>query len=140
EVAVPEPRLVVEDMVVEYPTPAGTVQAVSGVSFALRAGETVGVVGESGCGKSTMARAVLQLPRPNHGSVRFEGTELTMLPGGRLRALRPELQMVFQDPVSSLNPRRSVRQIVAEPLTIWGQGSKAERLEKADEMLRAVGL
>ncbi|MGL3150355.1 ABC transporter ATP-binding protein [Microbacterium sp. A82] len=140
EVTVQEPRLVVNDMVVEYPTTAGTVQAVSGVSFELGAGETVGVVGESGCGKSTMARAVLQLPRPNHGSVRFEGTELTTLPGGRLRALRPELQMVFQDPVSSLNPRRSVRQIVAEPLTIWGRGTKEERLEKVDEMLRAVGL
>lgn len=133
-------RLVVEDLVVEYPTAAGTVQAVSGVSFALGAGETVGVVGESGCGKSTMARAVLQLPAPKSGSVRFEDTELTDLSAERLRALRPELQMVFQDPVSSLNPRRSVRQIVAEPLTIWGRGSRQERAEKADEMLRAVGL
>lgn len=140
EITDSEPRLVVDGLVVEYTTPGGTVQAVSDVSFALRAGETVGVVGESGCGKSTMARAVLQLPAPNDGSVRFEGTELTTLSAGRLRALRPELQMVFQDPVSSLNPRRSVRQIVAEPLTIWGSGSRAERAEKADEMLRAVGL
>lgn len=135
-----EPRLVVDGLVVEYPTTGGTVQAVSGVSFALRAGETVGVVGESGCGKSTMARAVLQLPAPNDGSVRFEGKELTTMSAGHLRTLRPELQMVFQDPVSSLNPRRSVRQIVAEPLAIWGIGSRAERDEKADEMLRAVGL
>lgn len=133
-------RLVVEDMVVEYPTTAGTVQAVSGVSFELAAGETVGVVGESGCGKSTMARAILQLPAPKSGSVRFDGTELASLSAAQLRRMRPELQMVFQDPVSSLNPRRSVRQIVAEPLTIWGRGSRRERNEKADEMLRAVGL
>lgn len=133
-------RLTVEGLVVEYPTGAGTVQAVSGVSFSLAPGETVGVVGESGCGKSTMARAVLQLPTPNAGSVNFEGSELTELSAARLRALRPELQMVFQDPVSSLNPRRSVRQIVAEPLSIWGRGSRKERDAKADEMLRAVGL
>lgn len=134
------PRLVVDDLVVEYATSSGTVQAVSDVSFSLGAGETLGVVGESGCGKSTMARAVLQLPAPNEGSVQFEGAELTRLSAGRLRALRPELQMVFQDPVSSLNPRRTVRQIVAEPLTIWGRGSRRERDEQADEMLRAVGL
>lgn len=133
-------RLQVKDLVVEYPTVSGAVQAVSGVSFDLRAGETVGVVGESGCGKSTMARAVLQMPTPNGGSVRFDGTELVGLSPDKLRALRPELQMVFQDPVSSLNPRRTVRNIVAEPLTIWGKGTRSERLAQADEMLRAVGL
>lgn len=133
-------RLSVDNMVVEYPTQGGTVHAVSDVSFDLRAGETLGVVGESGCGKSTMARAVLQLPSPKSGQVTFEGTDLTRLSADQVRKLRPELQMVFQDPVSSLNPRRTVRQIVAEPLTIWRRGSKAERLAKADEMLRAVGL
>lgn len=140
ETTVREPRLVVDDIVVEYPTTNGVVQAVTGVSFDIAAGETIGVVGESGCGKSTMARALLQLPAPNAGSVRFNGTELTGLSREQMRRLRPELQMVFQDPVSSLNPRRSVRQIVAEPLTIWGRGSKQERDAKADEMLRAVGL
>lgn len=133
-------RLSVKDLVVEYPTRAGTVYAVSNVSFELKAGETLGVVGESGCGKSTMARAVLQLPAPKSGSVQFEDTELTALGAEKMRRLRPELQMVFQDPVSSLNPRRTVRQIVAEPLTIWKRGTRAERLAKADEMLRAVGL
>lgn len=133
-------RLAVDNMVVEYPTVGGTVHAVSDVSFELRAGETLGVVGESGCGKSTMARAVLQLPPPKSGNVTFEGTDLTELSVDQVRKLRPELQMVFQDPVSSLNPRRTVRQIVAEPLTIWRRGTRAERAAKADEMLRAVGL
>ena len=135
-----EVRLAVEDLVVEYATRAGTVYAVSEVSFDLKAGETLGVVGESGCGKSTMARAVLQLPAPKSGSVTFEGTDLTKLSAEQVRKLRPELQMVFQDPVSSLNPRRTVRQIVAEPLTIWRRGTRAERMARADEMLRAVGL
>ncbi|MCR2824100.1 ABC transporter ATP-binding protein [Microbacterium sp. zg.Y909] len=133
-------RLVVDGMVVEYPTAAGTVRAVSDVSFELGAGETLGVVGESGCGKSTMARAVLQLPAPKAGRVLFEDTDLTTLSGDRMRRLRPELQMVFQDPVSSLNPRRTVRDIVAEPLTIWKKGTRAERQQKVDEMLHAVGL
>lgn len=133
-------RLVVDSMVVEYPTAAGTVRAVSNVSFELAAGETLGVVGESGCGKSTMARAVLQMPSPKSGRVLFEDTDLTTLPADKMRRLRPELQMVFQDPVSSLNPRRTVREIVAEPLTIWKTGTRAERLQKVDEMLHAVGL
>ena len=133
-------RLRVEDLVVEYPTASGTVSAVSHVSFELAPGDTLGVVGESGCGKSTMARAVLQLPAPKSGRVVFEGTDLTALPPERMRRLRPELQMVFQDPVSSLNPRRTVREIVAEPLTIWRRGTRAERLRAADEMLQAVGL
>ncbi|MBB5136833.1 peptide/nickel transport system ATP-binding protein [Thermocatellispora tengchongensis] len=134
------PLLRVADLVVEYHTRAGTVHAVSGVSFELDRGETLGVVGESGCGKSTMARSILQMPRPLSGTVEFDGTDLTRLPGSSLRRLRPELQMVFQDPVSSLNPRRKIRQIVAEPLTIWRRGTRAERAAKAEEMLRAVGL
>lgn len=134
------PRLVVDNLVVEYPTAAGTVSAVADVSFELASGETLGVVGESGCGKSTMARAVLQLPAPKSGQVTFEEVELTTLSVEKMRRLRPELQMVFQDPVSSLNPRRTVREIVAEPLSIWKEGKRAERLPRADEMLRAVGL
>lgn len=130
----------VEDLVVEYDTPSGVVQAVSGVSFDLERGETLGVVGESGCGKSTMARAVLQLPAPKSGVVEFDGRELTELSSEQVRKLRPQFQMVFQDPVSSLNPRRTARQIVAEPLSIWGKGTRREREAQADQMLDAVGL
>lgn len=132
--------LQVEALRVEYHSGAGVVHAVSDVSFELSRGECLGVVGESGCGKSTMARAVLQLPRPVGGKVWFDGQEITRLKGDRLRRLRPELQLVFQDPVSSLNPRRTVRQIVAEPLRLWRKGTKEERDAKVDSMLRAVGL
>ena len=98
----------VEDLVVEFPAAGGaTVSAVAGVSFDVAEGETLGLVGESGCGKSTAARAVLQLPPPTAGTVRFAGHELTALRGERLRRLRPLMQIVFQDPISSLNPRRT---------------------------------
>lgn len=126
----------VEDLVVEF----GPVQAVSGVSFSLRRGETLGLVGESGCGKSSTARALMQLPRPTSGSVRLDGTELTTARGAALRALRPKMQMIFQDPVSSLNPRRTVLEIVSAPLEVIGWGDRASRREKVAEMLEAVGL
>lgn len=134
------PVVEVSDVVVTFRTKAGHVQAVSGVSFDIAEGEALGVVGESGCGKSTLARAILQLPRPNSGSVRFLGQELTEMSSGRMRRVRPQLQMVFQDPISSLNPRRTVRQLVAEPMAIWRTADKRERGRKADEMLEAVGL
>jgi len=130
----------VEDLVVEFPTKAGRVQAVSGISFDLVAGETLGLVGESGCGKSTTGRAVLQLPPPTSGSVRFEGVELTELRGERLREVRPRLQCVFQDPISSLNPRRRVRDIVREPLRTWERGTDDEQRALVDAVLDAVGL
>ena len=130
----------VEDLVVEFPTSAGRVQAVSGISFDLVAGETLGLVGESGCGKSTTGRAVLQLPPPTSGSVRFEGVELTDLKGERLREVRPRLQCVFQDPISSLNPRRRVRDIVREPLRTWERGTDEEQVAQVDAVLDAVGL
>ncbi len=130
----------VEDMVVDFPTPGGTVSAVAGVSFDVAEGETLGLVGESGCGKSTAARAVMQLPAPTAGSVVFEGRDLTALRGERLRALRPRLQIVFQDPISSLNPRRRVGDIVGAPLKVWKAGTPAERRAKVDEALDAVGL
>lgn len=112
--------LSVEDLVVEFPvgTTGLKVHAVSGVSFDLLAGETLGLVGESGCGKSTTGRAVLQMFRPNSGHVRFEGTDMVTAKGDDLRNVRKKLQMIFQDPISSLNPRRPVREIVREPLTI----------------------
>ena len=107
------------DLVVEFPAAGGrTVHAVSGVSLDLLEGETLGLVGESGCGKSTTGRSILQLPRPTSGSVQIDGQELTGLDPDAMREVRPRLQMIYQDPISSLNPRRRVRDIVAEPLFI----------------------
>jgi peptide/nickel transport system ATP-binding protein len=135
-----EVLLRVEDLVVEFHAEGGKVKAVSGISLDLVAGETLGLVGESGCGKSTTGRAVMQLPRPTSGTVRFDGVELTALKGEELRRTRPQLQMIFQDPISSLNPRRKVGDIVAEGLEIWQVGDSASRTAKVDEMLAAVGL
>jgi peptide/nickel transport system ATP-binding protein len=131
----------VEDLVVDFPAgPGRHVSAVSNVSFDVAEGETLGLVGESGCGKSTTARAVIQLPKPTAGSVTFDGHQLTGLDGERLRALRPQMQIVFQDPISSLNPRRRVGDIVGAPLKVWGRGSDEERRTRVDEVLEAVGL
>jgi peptide/nickel transport system ATP-binding protein len=131
----------VEDLVVEFPSTGGRkVHAVSGISFDLAEGETLGLVGESGCGKSTTGRAVMQLPRPSSGSVRFDGVELTALGDEELRRTRRRLQMIFQDPISSLNPRHRVRQIVGEGLEIWPELAGGRRRERVDEMLEAVGL
>ena len=128
------------DLTVEFPAGAGRkVHAVSGVSFDVHEGETLGLVGESGCGKSTTGRAIMQLPRPTSGSVKYDGQELTTLSGDELRAVRRQLQMIFQDPISSLNPRRRVHDIVAEPLAIWDVGTKEERDAKVRELLDAVG-
>ena len=131
----------VENLVVTFPAGAGReVHAVSGISIDVRAGETLGVVGESGCGKSTTGKAIMQMPRPTAGSVIFDGTDLTTLRGEALRRVRPRLQMIFQDPISSLNPRRRVRDIVAEPLEIWKVASSQERQSRAAQTMEAVGL
>jgi peptide/nickel transport system ATP-binding protein len=135
-----EALLRVEDLVVEFPAGRRTVQAVSRLSFDVAEGETLGLVGESGCGKSSTGRAVMQLPRPTRGAVAFEGRDLTRLPRAELRRVRRRLQMVFQDPISSLNPRRCVGDIVAEPLVIAGLGDGAERRERVREAMNAVGL
>jgi len=111
-----------EHLVVEFPVGGrggAKVHAVSDVSLDVAPGETLGLVGESGCGKSTTGKALMQLPRPTSGSVDFDGEDLTTLSGRDLRKIRPDLQMIFQDPISSLNPRRRVGDIVAEPLRIW---------------------
>jgi peptide/nickel transport system ATP-binding protein len=136
-----EPMLLrVENLVVEFPVKGGRVNAVSNISFDLKAGETLGLVGESGCGKSTTGRAVMQLPPPTKGSVVLEGQELTGLSGKELRRTRLQMQMIFQDPISSLNPRRKITDIVAEPLRIWDIGSEEEQKSKVEELLVAVGV
>jgi peptide/nickel transport system ATP-binding protein len=131
----------VEDLVVEFQAAGGKrVHAVSGISLDLLEGETLGLVGESGCGKSTTGRAIMQLPPPTSGRVDFDGIELTSIGGEELRQLRPRMQMIFQDPISSLNPRRKVGDIVSEGLDIWQIGDRASRKEKVDATLATVGL
>ena len=131
----------VENLVVEFPAGRGRkVSAVANVSLDLMPGETLGLVGESGCGKSTTGKAIMQLPSPTKGTVRLGDTELTALKGADLRATRPRMQMIFQDPISSLNPRRSVSDIVEEPLRIWKTGDADERSAKVEEVLTAVGI
>jgi len=131
----------VEDLVVEFPARSGMkVHAVSGISLDIVEGETMGLVGESGCGKSTTGRAIVQLPPPVSGHVKLDGTDLTELHGEALRKVRPRMQMIFQDPISSLNPRRHVRDIVSEGLDIWKIGDKASRNAKVNEVLEAVGI
>ena len=132
----------VEDLVVEFPVghTGLKVHAVSGISFDVLRGETLGVVGESGCGKSSTGKALMQLPRPTSGSVSFEGRELTSMRPDEMRAARTRMQMIFQDPVSSLNPRRKVRDIVREPLVIWKRGNGNEQLAKVDALLEEVGI
>ncbi len=129
-----------EHLVVEFGAGIRRVRAVSDVSFDIAAGETLGLVGESGCGKSTTGRSVALVQRPTSGTVVFDGQRLTDLRGSALRAARTKIQMVFQDPISSLNPRRTVRDIVTEPLDIWKVGTRAERWQRTAEMLDAVGI
>src|SRR5437764_12144647 len=118
----------------------GVVRAVDGVTFEIFRGETLGLVGGSGCGKSTVGRCLLRLIEPTRGEVKFEGREVLALSGGELRRLRREMQIIFQDPYASLNPRMKVRDIVAEPLVIHRIGGKGERRERVAELLRRVGL
>jgi oligopeptide/dipeptide ABC transporter ATP-binding protein len=116
------------------------VRAVDGVSFTVEAGETVGLVGESGCGKSTVARTLVRLVPPTAGSIRFDGEELTTLGNTAFDKVRPDLQMVFQDPTASLNPRLSVRRMVGEPLKLHSGLGAAERRRRTDAVLEEVGL
>jgi peptide/nickel transport system ATP-binding protein len=117
-----------------------TVHAVSGVSFGIDRRETLGLVGESGCGKSSLARAIVQLPPPTSGYVLLAGLDLTAMDAGSLRAIRPRIQMVFQDPVSSLNPGRRIGRSIAEPLRVMGVKDKAEITSRVRKMMAAVGL
>ena len=131
----------VRDLVVEFPMGRKrSLQAVSGISFELARGETLGIVGESGCGKSTTGRAIMQMPRPTSGSIEFESSELTTLGRAELREARTRVQMIFQDPISSLNPRRRVRDSVLDPLDIWARGTPEERAARVDRTLEEVGI
>jgi oligopeptide transport system ATP-binding protein len=118
----------------------GTIRAVDGISFEIARGKTLGLVGESGCGKSTAGRAILRLYDPTGGRIVFDGTEITGMAGETLRRLRPRMQMIFQDPQACLNPRMTVGSIVAEPLNEHGAAKGRQRRERVSELLNAVGL
>jgi peptide/nickel transport system ATP-binding protein len=133
------PLLEVEDLVQSFRVPGGTVHAVSGVSFQVRRGETLGLVGESGCGKSSVAKALVRLPAPRAGRIRFDGLELTSMSFARLRRILPRMQIIFQDPISALNPRRRIRDIVAEGLEIHGM-DVADIADRVEEAMHQVGL
>jgi peptide/nickel transport system ATP-binding protein/oligopeptide transport system ATP-binding protein len=141
------PLLEVKDLVKEFPVrgggiiprTVGQVQAVSGISFDLYPGETLGLVGESGCGKSTSGRAILQLHKPTSGSVKFQGRELTKLRGKQLQGIRKDMQIVFQDPYASLNPRWQINNIISEPFKIHGaEGQNIQH--RVNELMELVGL
>ena len=142
------PLLEITDLVKHFPITSGVlvdrqigqVRAVDGVSFVLNEGETLGLVGESGCGKSTLCRVILQLTAPTSGSVRFRGVELVGRSRRDLRPLRREVQMIFQDPFASLNPRRRVGQIIGDPMRLHGIADGAELKSKVAELLERVGL
>ncbi|HEX6228499.1 MAG TPA: ATP-binding cassette domain-containing protein [Solirubrobacterales bacterium] len=143
-----EPLLEVRGLVKHFPVragllserQAGSVRAVDGVDLAVGPGETLGLVGESGCGKSTLCRSVLRLIEPTAGSIRFEGRELVGMGRRELRSLRPRMQMVFQDPYASLNPRKRVGEIIAAPLKLHGLASGTALRRRVGELLDRVGL
>ena len=142
------PLLKVEHLCKEFPTASGlsarfskrVVSAVNDVSFEIRAGETFGLVGESGCGKSTTGRAIMHLDPPTSGKVYFEGRDVSKMSKKELKAMRREMQFIFQDPYASLNPRMTIGEIIAEPMVIHGIGTPEERQARVRELLDVVGL
>ncbi len=148
EMATGDPILVVDHLVKHFPIKAGilidrqigAVQAVDDVSFAVDRGETLGLVGESGCGKSTLARSILQLIPPTSGSVKFEGREIAGIGRRQARDLRSDMQMVFQDPYASLNPRKRIAQIVGDPMRLHGIVDRDGQKDAVRELLEKVGL
>jgi len=144
-----QPLVQVRDLVKHFPITRGiifqrkigAVRAVDGVSFDVRRGETLGIVGETGCGKSTTAKLIMRLQKPTSGQVRFEGQDITDLRGADMKAIRREMQMIFQDPYSSLNPRKTVGSIIGEPYAIHGlKREKGERKRAVQELMETVGL
>ncbi len=143
-----QPLLKVEDLTKAFPIKGGlfsrevaSVKAVQGVSLEIKQGETLGLVGESGCGKSTLGRCIIRLIEPTSGKIHLEGKDITNLEGEELRALRRQMQIIFQDPYASLNPRMTVGSIVAEPLEIHGlAASKKDREDRVKQLLDTVGL
>lgn len=143
------PLLKVEHLHKEFPTGSGfmggkfskkVVSAVNDLSFEIRAGETFGLVGESGCGKSTTGRAIMHLDPPTSGKVYFEGRDISKMNKKELKAMRREMQFIFQDPYASLNPRMTIGEIISEPMVIHGIGTPGERIERVRELLDVVGL
>ncbi|GGL64785.1 ABC transporter ATP-binding protein [Sporolactobacillus putidus] len=142
-----EPLLKVENLKKYYPIKNGvlgrvseTVRAVDGVSFSVNEGETLGIVGESGCGKSTTGRMIMRLIEPTEGKVSFEGKNILSLSKSDLRRVRKDIQMIFQDPFASLNPRQTVGKIIEEPMIVHGMGNHKERKQRVEELLELVGL
>jgi oligopeptide/dipeptide ABC transporter ATP-binding protein len=144
-----DPLVEVRDLVKHFPITqgivfqrkVGAVQAVDGVNFDIARGETLGLVGETGCGKSTTARLIMRLLEATSGEIRFEGEDITHLKGAKLKAVRREMQMIFQDPYSSLNPRKTIGSIIAEPFAIHGlEEGKGERKRAVQELMETVGL
>ena len=134
------PLLKVRDLTVTFRSHRRRLSAVAGVSFDIFEGETLGLVGESGCGKSTTGKALMRIVEPSSGSIELEGVELTKQKGAALRNLRTRMQMIFQDPISSLNPRRRVKDIVAEPLDCWKSVQGEERDRIVNDLLNKVGI
>jgi peptide/nickel transport system ATP-binding protein/oligopeptide transport system ATP-binding protein len=142
-----ETILEIEDLVKHFPIRAGLlrktvgqVHAVDGVSLSLKAGETLGIVGESGCGKTTLGRTIIRLTDPTAGSIKFKGVDITGYSRNQMREIRREMQIVFQDPYASLNPRMTVREIVAEPLRVHGLYKERGGKKRISELLETVGL
>ncbi|MEG3043788.1 MAG: ATP-binding cassette domain-containing protein [Comamonas sp.] len=132
--------LTVSDLQTHFKLPKGVLRAVDGVSFSIAKGETVGLVGESGCGKSTLGRSLLRLETPTAGQVALDGEDILPLQGARLRSLRKRMQMIFQDPFASLNPRHSIGTILETPLQVHGLGDRAQRRRQVERLLDRVGL
>jgi oligopeptide transport system ATP-binding protein len=138
------PLVSVTDVIKHFPTGGGfrqeVVRAVDGVTFDIAKGETLGLVGESGCGKSTLGRVIMQLHPATSGSIKFEGRELTKMRGNQLRQVRQRMQIIFQDPYASLNPRMAIGDIIAEPLKNFGLGNRRAREKRVQEVMRVCGL